>query len=132
MAEYGIKAFTTVDESCRISDAGLGYCFAIKNGAGSVDVTDWQQSQVEFVISQSGVTAQLGNDPVGVIDRILLAHHTANDTSRWINDSPYSRFKGLLDHNLSSVTYTNGHISAVSAANGRPVYLIGLYNIYGG
>ena len=116
METYGLEAFTSTGEGSRLSDNGLGYSFLIHSGAGSLLVSDLRQSQVEFVVSQSNVST-LGSDPIKEI------------RGRLSGDTHSTKFSGLLNHNLESVVYNDGHIVKVVAKNNSLIYLIGLYNV---
>lgn len=126
---HGVEVWTSDGESTRISESGLGYLFLIQSGVGEVTVGNLRQSQVEFVVSQSNVDVVLGdNDPVKILDDLLLAGHQ-NDATR---DGFLNTFAGILYHNLKQVKYEGGHIVKVSAPVDTLIFLLGLYNMYGG
>ena len=131
MSDYGLEVWTSDGESTRISESGLGYSFLIQSGVGEVTVGNLGQSQVEFVVSQSNVDVVLGdNDPVKSLDDILLAgYRNGGVTPGGPNNNV---FAGILNHNLNQVKYEGGHIVKVSAPVGTPIFLLGLYNMYGG
>ena len=126
---YGVEVWTSDGESTRISESGLGYSFLIQSGVGEVTVGNLGQSQVEFVVSQSNTNVVLGdNDPVKSLDDLLLAVNQNGATNGDFNNP----FAGILNHNLNQVKYEGGHIVKVSAPVGTPIFLLGLYNMYGG
>ena len=129
MSDYGLEVWTSDGESTRISESGLGYSFLIQSGVGEVTVGNLGQSQVEFVVSQSNVNVVLGdNDPVKSLDDLLLAGYRNGATL----DDFLNAFAGILNHNLNQVNYEGGHIVKVSAPVGTHIFLLGLYNMYGG
>ena len=126
---YGVEVWTSDGESTRISESGLGYSFLIQSGVGGVTVGNLGQSQVEFVVSQSNTNVVLGdNDPVKSLDDLLLAVNRNGATL----DDFRNAFAGILNHNLNQVKYESGHIVKVSAPVDTPIFLLGLYNMYGG
>ena len=128
---HGVEVWTSDGKSTRISESGLGYSFLIQSGVGEVTVGNLRQSQVEFVVSQSNVDVVLGdNDPVKSLDDLLLAGYRNGGVAP---GGPNSNvFAGILNHNLNQVKYEGGHIVKVSAPVGTPIFLLGLYNMYGG
>ena len=127
---YGVEVWTSDGKSTRISESGLGYSFLIQSGVGGVTVGNLRQSQVEFVVSQSNVNVVLGdNDPAKSLDYLLLAGYRNGVTP----GSPTNNvFAGILNHNLNQVKYEGGHIVKVSAPVVTHIFLLGLYNMYGG
>ena len=126
---YGVEVWMSDGKSTRISESGLGYSFLIQSGVGEVTVGNLGQSQVEFVVSQSNANVVIGdNDPAKSIDDLLLAGYRNGAT---LNDF-HNAFAGILNHNLNQVKYEGGHIVKVSAPVGTPIFLLGLYNMYGG
>ncbi len=125
----GVEVWTSDGKSTRISQSGLGYSFLIQSGVGEVTVGNLGQSQVEFVVSQSNANVVLGdNDPVQSIDDLLLAGYRNGATL----DDFHNVFAGIINHNLNQVNYGGGHIVKVSAPVNTHIFLLGLYNMYGG
>ena len=126
---YGVEVWMSDGKSTRISESGLGYSFLIQSGVGEVTVGNLRQSQVESVVSQSDAKVVLGdNDPAKSIDDLLLAGYRKGATL----DDFHNVFAGILNHNLSQVNYVGGHIVKVSAPVNTHIFLLGLYNMYGG
>lgn len=129
MSDYGLEAWMSDGALGRISDSGVGYLFLIQSGFGNVAAENLRQSQVEFVVSQSNANVVLGdNDPAQSIDDLLLAGYRNGAKL----DDFHNAFAGILNHNLNQVNYEGGHIVKVSAPVGTPIFLLGLYNMYGG
>ena len=128
MSDYGLEAWMSDGESTRISESGLGYSFLIQSGVGKVTVGNLRQSQVEFVVSQSNVGVVLGdNDPVKSLDDILLTGYRNGGVAP--NNNVFAE---IINHNLNQVNYEGGHIVKVSAPVDTLIFLLGLYNMYGG
>ena len=128
MSDYGLEVWTSDGESTRISESGLGYSFLIQSGVGKVTVGNLRQSQVEFVVSQSNVGVVLGdNDPVKSLDDILLTGYRNGGVAP--NNNVFAE---IINHNLNQVNYEGGHIVKVSAPVDTLIFLLGLYNMYGG
>ena len=134
MSDYGVEVWMSDGKSTRISDSGLGYLFLIQSGFGNVAAENLRQSQVEFVVSQSNANVVLGdNDPTKSIDDLLLAGYRSGVGMTDYTKTPFhNAFAGILNHNLNQVNYVGGHIVKVSAPVGTPIFLLGLYNMYGG
>lgn len=126
---YGVEVWMSDGESTRISESGLGYLFLIQSGVGGVTVGNLRQSQVEFVVSQSNVGVVLGdNDPVKSLDYLLLAGYRNGGVT--LNNNVFAE---IINHNLSRVEYnSDNHITKVVAPATTPIFLLGLYNVYGG
>ena len=125
---HGVEVWTSDGESTRISESGLGYSFLIQSGVGNVTVGNLRQSQVEFVVSQSNVGVVLGdNDPVKSLDDILLTGYRNGGVAP--NNNVFAE---IINHNLNQVNYEGGHIVKVSAPVDTLIFLLGLYNMYGG